>query len=205
MLLRGRGCWRLSGSAMLLGVMISSNPAVLALAIFAATFLLEDATMVAAGLLAASGVIPAPLAFAALCSGIVISDWALYGLGAAARGSQFAQRIVGKDRIASARTWLQGRLLPTLIGVRLVPGSRFPAYTASGFLRIPFKPFATITAAVSLFWTSAIFVSVLTFGVHATMLGPWKYAGCALFGVAIIFGPSLWLRRSRQHSLAEGA
>src|SRR5215471_11759136 len=99
---------------MLLGLTISTNPAVLALAIFAATFLLEDATMVAAALLAASGMIPAPLAFAALYAGIVVSDWGLYGLGAAARSSSLARRIVGEERITKAGTWLRGRLLQTL-------------------------------------------------------------------------------------------
>jgi membrane protein DedA with SNARE-associated domain len=183
---------------MLPGLTISTNPAVLALAIFAATFLLEDATMVAAALLVASGMIAAPIAFIALYAGIVVSDWGLYGLGAVARSSSVARRIVGDDRIAKARTWLRGRLLPTLIGVRLLPGSRFPAYTASGFLRVPFRPFAAITAAMSLVWTAAIFTSVLIFGAHAAMLGPWKYTGCALFGAAIIFGPSLWLRRSHR-------
>ena len=183
---------------MLLGLTISTNPVVLALAIFAATFLLEDATMVAAALLAASGMIAAPLAFIALYVGIVVSDWGLYGLGAAARSSPLARRVVGEDRIARARSWLRGRLLSTLIGVRLLPGSRFPAYTASGFLRVPFKPFAAITAAMSFIWTTAIFTSVLVFGAHAAMLGPWKYAACAGFGAAIIFGPSLWLRRSHR-------
>jgi membrane protein DedA with SNARE-associated domain len=154
--------------------------------------------MVAAALLAASGMIAAPLAFVALYGGIVVSDWGLYGLGAAARSSLFARRIVGEDRITRARSWLRGNLLPTLIGVRLLPGSRFPAYTASGFLRVPFRPFAAITAAISLVWTAAIFTSVLVFGAHAAMLGPWKYAAGAAFGAVIIFGPSLWLRRSQR-------
>ena len=187
---------------MLLGLTISSNPLVLALTIFAATFVLEDATMVAAGLLAANGMIPAPMAFLALYAGIVVSDWGLYGLGAAARTSEAARRIVGESRIAKARTWLRGRLLPTLIGVRLLPGSRFPAYAASGFLRIPFRPFAAITATMSLLWTAPIFTSVLVFGMHAAMLGPWKYAGGVLFCSVIIFGPSLWLRRARSDGRA---
>jgi membrane protein DedA with SNARE-associated domain len=188
---------------MLLGHTISSNPGVLALAIFAGTFLLEDATMVAAALLAASGMLPAPVAFVALYAGIVVSDWGLYGLGAAARSSGIARRIIGEDRITKAGSWLRGRLLPTLIGVRLVPGSRLPAYTASGFLRVPFRPFAAITATMSFLWTATIFTSVLFFGVHAALLGPWKYAGCAMLGAIVIFGPSFWLRLAHRGSRIE--
>ncbi len=188
---------------MLLGLTISSDPIVLALAIFAATFFLEDATMVAAALLAASGMLPAPVAFVALYVGIVVSDWGLYGLGAVARSSELARRIISDDRISTARSWLRGRLLPTLIGVRLVPGSRFPAYTASGFLRVPFRPFAAITAMMSFVWTATIFTSVLLFGVHATMLGPWKYAAGALFAAAALFGPSLWIRFAHRGTRGE--
>jgi membrane protein DedA with SNARE-associated domain len=187
---------------MLLGLAIPSSHGFLALSVFAATFLVEDATMVAAALLAASGMLPVPVAFLALYSGIMVSDFGLYGLGAAARRSGLARSLVGEHRIARARLWLRGRLVPTLLGVRLIPGSRIPAYTASGYLRIPFRLFAAVTASITLVWTSTIFVTVLLFGAHVAMLGRWKYAVCAAFACVVLLLPSLWSRIVHQRRQA---
>lgn len=161
---------------------LGSNPWAIALAIVVATFVLEDAAIVGAALLAVSNEIAAPLALGALVIGIFAGDIGLYGIGAAARRQSWARRYVGEARMARGREWLSRRLVPALIGARFLPGFRLPTYAASGFLRVPFATFAATTAAASLVWSTAIFTLVMMFGAVALELfGPWKWpAGGAL-------------------------
>ena len=143
----------------------------LALSILVSTFFLEDAAILYAALLAAGGEVAPPLAFTVLFLGIYLGDLGLYLLGAAARRHAPARKFVGDGRIAWARRWLGRNAMLTLIGARLVPGSRLPIYAASGFLRLPFSTFAMTTGIASLAWTAALFGAIYVFGRH----------GCAIY------------------------
>jgi membrane protein DedA with SNARE-associated domain len=179
----------MSGTEALL--MLGSSPVAIAVAIVLTTLVLEDAATIAAALLAASGIIDAPLAVAALCVGIFAGDVGLYGLGAAARSQEWARRRVGEAQIEKGRAWLSGRLAAALITARFIPGLRLPAYSASGFLGIPFRAFITITALASLVWTTFAFSLVYTFGANAIMaLGPWMWAAGLALVIAVAAGPA---------------
>jgi membrane protein DedA with SNARE-associated domain len=169
---------------------LGSSPLVLALSILISTFVLEDAAIGYAALLATTGMIAPRFAFAALFLGIYLGDVGLYVLGAAARRHPRVRAFVGVHRVARAREWLERRAVWALIGARAVPGSRLPIYAASGFLRMPFAIFAGVTAAASLVWTGAIFGGIYTFGQHATALpGPFKYAAGFAIAAIVIAGP----------------
>jgi membrane protein DedA with SNARE-associated domain len=178
------------GDAGTLLLALGSNPWAIAAAIVLATFVLEDVATVAAALLAADNMISPSLALTALFIGIFVGDCLLYGLGAAARTRAWARRFIGDERMAKGRRWLKRRYIPALIGARFMPGLRLPTYTSSGFLNLPFVPFALVAAAAGIVWTTLLFSLVFFFGVMTVEhLGPWRWSIAALFAVLILVAP----------------
>jgi membrane protein DedA with SNARE-associated domain len=162
---------------------LGAHPVALVVAIILATFVLEDAASIGAALLASSGEISAPLAMAALMTGIFAGDLGLYGLGYAARSHRWAHARIGERHIERGRRWLNKRLLTALIVARFIPGARLPAYAASGYLQVPFARFASITAGAGAVWTLAVFAAVRSLGPDALIaLGAWKW----LIGAALL-------------------
>jgi membrane protein DedA with SNARE-associated domain len=169
---------------------LGSSPWAIAVAIVLATFVLEDVATVAAALLAADNMIAPSLALTALFTGIFIGDCLLYGLGAAARTRRWAKRFIGEERMAKGRAWLKRRYVPALIGARFMPGLRLPTYTSSGFLNLPFVPFALVAAAAGIVWTSLLFSLVFFFGVMTVEhLGVWRWWIAAGFAIMIFAAP----------------
>lgn len=169
---------------------LGSNPWAIAAAIVLATFVLEDVATVAAALLAADGMITPSLALTALITGIFVGDCLLYGLGAAARTRAWAKRFIGEERMAKGRAWLKRRYVPALIGARFMPGLRLPTYTSSGFLNLPFVPFALVAAAAGIVWTTLLFSLAFFFGVMTVEhLGAWRWWIAAAFALLILAAP----------------
>ncbi|NOT40670.1 MAG: hypothetical protein HOP13_09270 [Alphaproteobacteria bacterium] len=169
---------------------LGSNPWAIAAAIVLATFILEDVATVAAALLAADNMITPSLALTALITGIFVGDCLLYGLGAAARTQRWAKRFIGDERMAKGRAWLKRRYIPALIGARFMPGLRLPTYTSSGFLNLPFVPFALVAAAAGIVWTTLLFSAVFFFGVMTVKyLGEWRWAIAAVFAALVLAAP----------------
>ena len=169
---------------------LGTNPWAIAAAIILATFVLEDLATITAAVLAADGLITPVGALGALITGIFIGDLALYGLGAYARTHEWARKLIGEKRMAKGRQWLKRRYVPALIGARFMPGLRLPTYTSSGFLGLPFAPFAGVAAGAGLVWTSAVFSLVYFFGLMMVeQLGAWRWAIAALFALLILAGP----------------
>jgi membrane protein DedA with SNARE-associated domain len=169
---------------------LGSNPWAIAAAIILATFVLEDVATIAAAVIAADGLVTPAGALTALVTGIFIGDLALYGLGAYARTHEWARNLIGEKRMAKGRQWLKRRYVSALIGARFMPGLRLPTYTSSGFLGLPFPPFAGVAAAAGLVWTSAVFSLVYFFGLMTVeSLGMWRWAIAAVFALLILAGP----------------
>ena len=124
---------------------LSTNHWLAAAALLLATFILEDAATITAGVLAVGGVIPAPIALGAVYLGIIAGDTGLYGIGRAAIKTGWAQRFITPRSLSQGRRWLRRRLIPALIGARFTPGMRMPTFVASGFLRISFWRFFAVT------------------------------------------------------------
>jgi membrane protein DedA with SNARE-associated domain len=189
---------------MISALTFGSTPAMLALSILVSTFFLEDAAIGYAAFLAATGMIAPHVAFVVLFLGIYVGDVGLYFLGAAARRYERARRLIGEHRIHHARMWLRRRSLLTLIGARIVPGSRLPIYAASGFLHVPFITFACTTAAATFAWTVAIFSAIYAFGLHATeVFGDFKYVAAFVVVAIVLGGPFLSARYFARHTSAE--
>jgi len=171
---------------------LGTTPWAIAAAIILATFVLEDVATIAAAFLAATGMVTPAVALSALFFGIFAGDLALYGLGAAARTRAWARRMIGERRMIKGRSWLKRRYLTALVGARFMPGFRLPTYTASGFLGLPFWPFAGVAATAGLIWTTLVFSLVFFFGLMAVEgLGVWRWAiGAALLAL-MLAGPTI--------------
>jgi len=171
---------------------LGMNPITIAIMIFAATFVIEDAASVGAALLASMGLISVPLALGALTAGIFVGDLGLYGLGRLALTNDWARAYIGDARRADGQRWLQNRLLPTLIAARFLPGARLPIYTASGFLKVRLALFVAIAAGASVVWTGTIFAIVSLVGAATIeMAGPWKWLIGGLLLATAVFGPRI--------------
>ncbi len=136
----------------------------LAFAIIIATFILEDTTVVIVGLLAADGTIPLPLALGSLYTGIILGDITMYSIGYFASTHPRLGRYVNHDFIAPFRAWLENRFILTVFSARFIPGSRIPAYTASGFFRSSFSTFLLTVIAATSVWTTFLFTISFLFG-----------------------------------------
>ena len=128
---------------------------------FLATFVLEDAAAIGAGLLLAAGAISWPVAFGACFLGIWSGDAGLYAL-ARFGGRPWLERSRLKKfspRIARSEKWFAARGTWILVFSRCVPGTRLPTYLAAGFLRLPLPRFLWVTGTASLVWTLADLVA----------------------------------------------
>ncbi len=83
------------------------NPWVLAAGLFLATFVLEEAAIVLAAGLAATGQLITSLALAAVGSGVIVSDWSHYALGALAGRNRRIAGWIPPERVLSEQNILR--------------------------------------------------------------------------------------------------
>ncbi|OGG48841.1 hypothetical protein A3G63_02085 [Candidatus Kaiserbacteria bacterium RIFCSPLOWO2_12_FULL_52_8] len=142
----------------------------LSLAIILGTFVLEDPTVVIVGVLASDGVISLPLAIVSLYTGVILGDIVFYYIGWLASTHPKLHQYVDHDYVATFRAWLESRYVLTIFSARFIPGSRFPTYAASGFLRSPFSTFVLTAIVATSIWTTVLFFISYWFG---SVTGEW--------------------------------
>lgn len=165
---------------------------------FFATFVLEDAAAVGAGLLLASGGISWPPAFIACFLGIWMGDAGLYFLARYAGRGWFERSSLRRfsAKVAGSERWFAERGTSILVFSRLVPGARLPTYLAAGFLRVPLARFLFVTGVASCLWTIAVLFLAQAFGTRLTSwLGTYKHAGLMSIGAGVILLAVLQLLR----------
>lgn len=169
------------GLAPLLG-----QPWLVFLGILLLTWLLEDATAVAAGALAMAGRVDPPLALAALLLGTVSGDLLLHGAGRLARRSPMVARLAARH----CRLGQAGRSVAAVAAARFVPGLRLPAYVGSGVAGLPLAQFLLVVSLSALAWTPLLFLG----GSALTESGavPWLAGGAI---VALLLAPRLYRGR----------
>jgi membrane protein DedA with SNARE-associated domain len=182
------------------------NPLVLVVLLVLATFVLEEAAILIAAGLAAAGELPASLALAALATGIIVSDWCLYGLGALAVRSERIERWVSPARIAHGRGLLQRSTFTAGLIARTIPWLLFPVFVASGFLGVGFLRFALINAAIALIYVLALFYGA--FGLASAVIdwaGGWAWLFGAGLLLVILWGGRTFVRRYLDRNSAPNA
>ncbi len=168
------------------------------LSLFFGTFVSEDASVVAAGLLIASGksTVAAPVLGALL--GIFVSDLALAGVGRLARrGSHHpwvARFSPSEPELKRASAWFERHGLWVLIISRFVPGTRSLTGFTAGYLRVPALRFAFAFLAASSLWTILAVLAVARLG--ETAIRRWEagapLAAAVLVGVLVMVGAAMF-------------
>jgi len=136
--------------------------------IAAATFVSEDATCIAAGLLIQRGQLGLVGGIGACTLGIFVGDVGLWMLGrmferAVLSWSWLANRLP-YAKVASARVWIERHAAAAIVGSRFMPGTRFVLYVVSGILRLPLAVFAAWALVGALLWTPTIVLLTAALG-----------------------------------------
>jgi membrane protein DedA with SNARE-associated domain len=183
---------------LLQGVM--TTPAGTAFAIIVATLILEDAAMVAVGVMAADRLISVPLGLASLTTGIAIGDLGLYGIGRLAITHPRLRGWVHSERFKPFRVWLDRELISTVVAARFMPGARLPTYLACGFFAVPFRRFGISVGGATIVWSTLLFAAAYYFGAYTTtLLGVWRWPIAFLFLAGLYFaGRRHWKHVTRQ-------
>jgi membrane protein DedA with SNARE-associated domain len=161
---------------------LASDPLLLAIALFAATFVAEDAATIAAGVLVGSTGTDPYLALGAVVLGTAIGDLALYGAGRWGAGTAFGARLRQREDVGRALSAFARRMLGLLIVARFVPGMRLPVFTASGVASAPFQLVATVVLLSTPIWTTLLFEIARHAGAQAAD---------ELIGMALVLGLAL--------------
>ncbi len=136
---------------------MGASPVVIFFLIIAGTFVSEDATCVAAGVLAGQSRISFALALSACFVGIFVGDVLLYWtgriFGRRILNIGFFSRLVSENSLASASRWLDERGAAAIFLSRFVTGTRLPTYLAAGFLQTNFWKFTFYFLIASAIWT----------------------------------------------------
>lgn len=170
----------------------------LPLAIVLCAIFFEDLTIVIVGILASDGVIPVPMAFLFIYTGIIIGDTALYSLGAFARTHPRLAHYIDHDFTAPFRSWLEHSYAFKIFSGHFVPGFRFTTFVASGFFRFPLPKYAPMAIAGGLVLETALFALSYWFGnITSGLVGHvrWGIAGAFvlilfLIGRRVLRAPS---------------
>jgi membrane protein DedA with SNARE-associated domain len=142
-------------------------PFSIALSIFFATFISEDAAFLTSLALVAEGVLPSWLGIGASAAGIWVGDAGLFFMGRLAAETPFAKSKIRnwEGRARASRYFGSGGKM--IFIARFIPGARLPVYFGSGLLRVPTSRFLGITAVGVAVWMT----------VGSLLIEVWKRSG----------------------------
>jgi membrane protein DedA with SNARE-associated domain len=156
------------------------------LALFLLPFAHEDIAILGGSLLVVEHQLPTMLALLSLYSGILSSDFALYGLGALMRRSPRVKRMLLSSKIDRLGHWLGSHTPEIVMMARLIPGLMFPLYLACGLYRVSLLKFGLTTVLTAAVYLPIVFLLFSTFGTEILSdLGYWAWIlAIAIFSVA---------------------
>ena len=133
------------------------------------TFVAEDPTCLAAGLLAAEGIVPFWWAALACTVGIFIGDMVLYligfTLGRRALRHAPLRWMVQEHEIDRMAGWFSSpKGLMVIVSSRFIPASRVPTFVTAGILRLSLAKLGFLLLVAALIWTPVLMWLGHTFG-----------------------------------------
>lgn len=171
------------------------NPFLQAVVAACGTFILEDATSIACGVLVAEGKMDLAVAYLGVAAGIVIGDLGLYAIGriCGKRLVKWGWLSVGKmDR---AHWWFERNVVTAVVLSRIVPGARTPTYLAAGVFAANIWKFLATAIVASLAWTALLMWIVVSLGdTVLPRLGAFKWP-LAVLGIVAFVCVQTWLIR----------
>ncbi len=137
-------------------------------AIVLATFVSEDLTCIAAGLVSASGDMTAAEALGATAFGILLGDlllyWAGHSIGRPALRKRPLSWVVHDADVEQSARWYAQRGPAVILLGRCIPGSRLPTYFAAGMLGIGFLRFALYATLAVAVWAPLLWAAAYVMG-----------------------------------------
>jgi membrane protein DedA with SNARE-associated domain len=124
----------------------------------------EDLAILVGGYIVVNDVMPLGMVVAAIYAGMVVSDFALYGIGAGARRLPSLSRWAVDDNVKNFGDALTRNLFGLVALCRVVPGLVFVAVVACGWTRVPFGRFTLATLLVSALYLPLMLYLVIVFG-----------------------------------------
>lgn len=171
-----------------LGPILASQPLWLkVLSIIVGTFILEDVATVLAAIATQAHQISVLAALGALYLGVIVGDLGLYALGLGGAYWPFLKRFLTLPSQKQTEHWFSRNIVKVVAISRFIPGARLPLYTACGFFKAPFLPFALTAIVATLVWTTLLFLLSLRIGgwLLAHQSG-WRWAGIGGFILCIV-------------------
>ena len=184
-----------------------TGPGAVVLAVVLATFVSEDLTCVAVGLLAAAGRVDLPIGLAGCLLGIVLGDLGVWAVGRVAGRRvlrwQWGRKLLSGERLAELDGLLCRHGGRAAVVSRFLPGTRVPLFLAAGVLGAcwwRFLGWAVVAAAV---WTPLVVLIVALVG--ESVVGPLAQSGWVVVPAAAVVlllglraGPGLLTRAGRR-------
>jgi membrane protein DedA with SNARE-associated domain len=147
------------------GVNLASVVQLLALAVLVGLpFAHDELAIVLGGYIVVNGLMPAGLVVLGIYGGIVVTDFALYGIGAGARRLPWLQRRAVDERVLGIGDAVKRNLFALVALCRFVPGLVFDAGIACGWARVSLARFTIASLVVSALYLPLMLYLVIVFG-----------------------------------------
>jgi len=124
----------------------------------------EDFAIILGGYIVVNRLMPVGLVVICIYVGMVASDFALYGIGVAARRSPWLKRLAVNDRVRSFADTLKRNVFEVVALCRVVPGLELVAFVACGWIRVPLGRFTLASLIVSALYLPLMLYLVVVFG-----------------------------------------
>ena len=136
----------------------------------------EDLAIILGGYIIVNNLMPVSLVALSLYGGMVASDFALYGIGAAARHLPWLSRYAVDDRVHRVGETLKRNVFGLVALCRVVPGVVFVAFVACGWARVSLARFTAASLIVSALYLPLMLYLVIVFGdALDDHLGVWTW------------------------------
>ena len=109
----------------------------------------EDLAIILGGYIIVNDLMPVSLVALSIYGGMVASDFALYGIGAAARHVPWLSRYAVDHRVHRFSDTLKRNVFGLVAFCRVVPGVVFVAFVACGWARVPLARFTAASLIIS--------------------------------------------------------
>ena len=124
----------------------------------------EDLAIILGGYIIVNDLMPSALVALSIYGGIVASDFALYGIGAAARHVPWLSRYAVDDRVRRLAETLKRNVFGLVALCRVVPGVVFVAFVACGWARVSLAKFTAASLIISALYLPLMLYLVIVFG-----------------------------------------
>lgn len=153
----------------------------------------EDVAVVAGGLLVVEHALSPALAMASLTVGILLGDFALFGLGRLARRSARIRNLVLGGRRERLGAFLREHAVAAMVVSRIVPGLIVPVYVVCGLVGVGMLRFAATTVATAVVYVPLVLWLVTVFGEAVlSRIGWWSwiaFLAVVVAGFALVRSP----------------